>query len=186
MGADIPTHLMRRRLLPFLGRQKVCNRLQFGSCRASNPDARQNADGCGLNACRISVDRRGARSIDSWRPETFPFPLCSARPICKPAKTGARWKACGLPDVVNVERPADVRRPNISGSLFVGTVQCSGTPPDASGAFTQTSQTGVVGANWSGNLARVYSLSATRSTSIYGKSSTLQPPSLRLLPCIKA
>ena len=76
-------------------------------------------------------------------------------------------------------------RPNITGTLFVGTVQCGRTPPSATGAFSQESETGVVGANWSGNLARVYTMSATRSTSIYGGASTVQPSTLRVISCIK-
>ena len=41
------------------------------------------------------------------------------------------------------------------------------------------------GADGHSNTALKIGLDASRSSSIYGQSSTVQPPALRLLPCIK-
>ena len=76
--------------------------------------------------------------------------------------------------------------------------------PNITGAFTalwrgyyanqgETSGALAIAEKWSANMAHGesddwganYSLDASRSSGIYGQSSTVQPPALRLLPCIK-
>lgn len=69
--------------------------------------------------------------------------------------------------------------PNISG-IFSGTTHYT-----ASGAFyTDSGIYSLNGASSGGGAIRVL-FSATKSSSIYGASTTVQPPALTLLPCIK-
>lgn len=82
------------------------------------------------------------------------------------------------------------------GSTTVGTVKAAGLPNitgscgvmmhngHATGAFYWT-QWGTNGSASPGSTDGIATLSASRSSSIYGKSSTVQPPALTLLPCIK-
>lgn len=77
--------------------------------------------------------------------------------------------------------------PNITGSQAF-----SGTDPDtlkatASGAFSRTLADGAGnGHDYTVDNSKVtYSFDASRSSSIYGNSTTVQPASLTLLPCIK-
>lgn len=67
--------------------------------------------------------------------------------------------------------------PNITGNFFVGNVQYqSGNEYGGTinGAFTRTNANGVVGANWTAK-GSTYNFDASRSSSIYGKSTTVQP-----------
>ena len=87
------------------------------------------------------------------------------------------------------------------GSTTVGTVKSAGLP-NITGSLTnrgtgfrasQASSNGciVVGGDLSNSIGAVsatsynVSIDASRSNSIYGKSTTVQPPALTLLPCIK-
>lgn len=73
--------------------------------------------------------------------------------------------------------------PNISGTLYLDDLD-SPRKPTLSGAFYDTGKrTTDPAGNYEGGC--VAGLSATRSSSVYGKSQTVQPASLRLIPCIK-
>lgn len=73
--------------------------------------------------------------------------------------------------------------PNISGTLYLDDLD-SAREPTLSGAFYDTGKrTTDPAGNYGGGC--VAGLSATRSSSVYGKSQTVQPASLRLIPCIK-
>lgn len=73
--------------------------------------------------------------------------------------------------------------PNISGTLYLDDLD-SLRKPTLSGAFYDTGKrTTDPAGNYEGGC--VAGLSATRSSSVYGKSQTVQPASLRLIPCIK-
>lgn len=77
--------------------------------------------------------------------------------------------------------------PNITGQ-FSGTESLykEGYTPSPSGAFYQSAFNVVAG--WSTNDQfdnNVWSFSASRSSSIYGRSTTVQPPALTMLPIIK-
>lgn len=73
--------------------------------------------------------------------------------------------------------------PNISGTLYLDDLDSS-RKPTLSGAFYDTGKrTTDPAGNYGGGC--VAGLSATRSSSVYGKSQTVQPASLRLIPCIK-
>ena len=70
--------------------------------------------------------------------------------------------------------------PNISGSFWA---VCGGTGAD--GAFAlNTFKKGHITANLSG-ADDTFDFQASRSSNLYGASSTVQPPSLRFLPLIK-
>ena len=77
--------------------------------------------------------------------------------------------------------------PNITGSFYVGNAQYKSnqTSPSPSGAFSFGADGGVIGRDWSPGLGGLYSLSAQKSQPLFGAAQTVQPPSLRLLPCIK-
>ena len=85
------------------------------------------------------------------------------------------------------------------GSTTVGTVKSAGLPNitgkvtmyngpvnSCTGAFTKGNIISAKPMHDSANInADVFSFSASNSNSIYGNSSTVQPPALTLLPCIK-
>ena len=56
---------------------------------------------------------------------------------------------------------------------------------NASGAFAYTGSTHVRGSSRSGGAMEGVNFNASRSSSVYGKSTTVTPPSCKLLPCIK-
>lgn len=61
--------------------------------------------------------------------------------------------------------------PNISGSLHSTTASVSPT-----GAFTQTTSSSGYGLNYATNMTGIINFTASNSSSIYGNSSTVQPP----------
>lgn len=71
--------------------------------------------------------------------------------------------------------------PNITGNIYTSTVNSTG---NADGAFARTAWEGGTNESW-GGTGNKFNLDATRSSSIYGASSTVQPKSLTLIPCIK-
>ena len=78
--------------------------------------------------------------------------------------------------------------PNISGSFTVYTAFNPKNPDftnEASGAFTVGDGGGNGESNRHTGTCPKWTLSASRSSSAYGNSSTVQPPSIRFLPCIK-
>lgn len=78
--------------------------------------------------------------------------------------------------------------PNITGSFTVYTAFNPKNPDfknEASGAFTVGDGGGNGESNRHTDTCPKWTLSASRSSSAYGNSSYVQPPSLRVLPCIK-
>ena len=69
--------------------------------------------------------------------------------------------------------------PNITGT-FGGNRYYS-----ASGAFVYTGSTHVRGSSRSGGAMEGVKFNASSSSSVYGKSTTVTPPSVKLLPCMK-
>lgn len=56
---------------------------------------------------------------------------------------------------------------------------------NASGAFVYTGSTHVRGSSRSGGAMEGVDFNAFRSSSVYGNSTTVTPPSVKLLPCMK-
>ena len=78
--------------------------------------------------------------------------------------------------------------PNITGSFTVYTsagANQSDNNNEASGAFSLSDGGGNGESYKFANHRPKWSFSAARSSSLFGGSSSVQPPSLRLLPCIK-
>ena len=69
--------------------------------------------------------------------------------------------------------------PNITGT-FGGNRYYSAT-----GAFVYTGSTHVRGSSRSGGAMEGVNFNASRSSSVYGNSTTVTPPSTKLLPCMK-
>ncbi len=78
--------------------------------------------------------------------------------------------------------------PNVSGKFWAARTGRGDLPGTvANGAFSEAGRWSAQvhnGAN--DDWGSVYELNASRSSAIYGRSSTVQPPAVRLLPCIKA
>ena len=72
--------------------------------------------------------------------------------------------------------------PNITGSTTTTGTSCFAT---ASGAFSTTGTVTYITMNAQSQDAYAISLDASDSSSVYGRSSTVQPSALRLIPCIK-
>ena len=72
--------------------------------------------------------------------------------------------------------------PNITGSTETTGTSCFTA---ASGAFSTTGSVMYITANRQTQDAYAISLDASDSSSVYGRSSTVQPSALRLIPCIK-
>lgn len=72
--------------------------------------------------------------------------------------------------------------PNITGSTTTTGTSCFAT---ASGAFSTTGSVMYRTTNGQSQDAYAISLDASDSSSVYGRSSTVQPSALRLIPCIK-
>ena len=73
--------------------------------------------------------------------------------------------------------------PNITGTF--GAAIGGNVETDSTGPFWSKS---IVGgrSGWSGDGGTIYGFDVSRSDGTYGKASTVQPASLRFLPCIKA
>ena len=72
--------------------------------------------------------------------------------------------------------------PNITGSTTTTGTSCFAT---ASGAFSTTGSVMYITRDVQSKNAYAISLDASDSSSVYGRSSTVQPSALRLIPCIK-
>lgn len=77
--------------------------------------------------------------------------------------------------------------PNITGSIYVSNYTQkydSGTSGSASGAFRVTKDGGTTGSSWV-SCGGTYDFNASRSNSIYGKSSYVQPKNVSVTPILK-
>lgn len=77
--------------------------------------------------------------------------------------------------------------PNITGTFFVGNTQYTYNNEQGgpfSGAFTKSFGHGTLGASWDAG-GSTYTFNASRSSSIYGNSTTVQPPTLTMRYYIK-
>lgn len=88
----------------------------------------------------------------------------------------------------NVGSTVQAGLPNISGKFWAARTGRDDLPGTvANGAFSEAGRWSAQvhnGAN--DDWGSIYELNASRSSAVYGRSSTVQPPSVRLLPCIKA
>lgn len=75
--------------------------------------------------------------------------------------------------------------PNITGKVYNFDVHATGGL-SAEGVFSVQIEGGTnTGANWNTNLNDSINFDASRSSSIYGASTTVQPPALILIPQIR-
>lgn len=76
--------------------------------------------------------------------------------------------------------------PNITGSIWAARTGEGSRPSTvASGAFSEASRwNAAVHHGGDDDWGSEYALDASRSSPVYGRSSTVQPPALKLLPCI--
>ena len=79
--------------------------------------------------------------------------------------------SAGLPNITGTIKPAGAKEVDIS---------------PASGAFTVSQGSRMGQQATSGTNASAFSFSASRSSSVYGNASTVQPSALRLIACIKS
>lgn len=105
--------------------------------------------------------------------------------------TGGTGSTFNLPDM------RDRFAEGAGGTYSVGTAVAAGLPNitgeftgSASNSISETfsvvsASTGYLQLDKSYSDCRIYSFNASRSSSIYGNSTTVQPPALTLLPCIK-
>ena len=175
---------LRRRLEEHL----QCNLRQSGSSPSSKFDARQDTDRGRLYGCRLPVGG-GRSTCIKVQSCLVVIVVTSAPPIPFGSKNGAF--TCGFAYVQPhvFDYAADVRAPNITGSFTVYTRyfenENANEANEASGAFS------IENAGGSGESYRLannrprWTFMASRSSSRYGEYSTVQPASLRLLPCIK-
>ena len=86
-----------------------------------------------------------------------------------------------LPDILPV-----MFGPNISGTFTVYTAYApTENKNGATGSFYLSDGGGQGESSVLAGTRPKWNLSASRSSSVYGESSSVQPPSLRVLPCIK-
>ena len=89
--------------------------------------------------------------------------------------TNARaYQADGLPNIVGTFYSSNWKQRYSSGTSL----------SPSSGAFTHTNDGGTGGQNW-GACGGVFTLNASRSNSIYGKSSYVQPKNVSIIPILK-
>ena len=79
-----------------------------------------------------------------------------------------------------------VEWPDITGSFTGGDSQTYSSNPSSSGAFSDGSVSPVQFQGGHSNVFQQKRFSASKSNTIYGKSPSVQPSSVRLLPLIKA
>ena len=88
----------------------------------------------------------------------------------------------------NVGSTVQAGLPNISGKFWAARTGRGDLPGTvANGAFSEAGRWSAQvhnGAN--DDWGSVYQLDASKSSAVYGRSNTVQPPAVRLLPCIKA
>ena len=86
-----------------------------------------------------------------------------------------------FPRLLKRERTADVRTPNITGTVTGLDYGSGGWTGGAFNVLKLYPGTTISSESCAGQS----SFMASRSSSVYGKSSTVQPSALRLIPCIK-
>ena len=182
--------------LTFSADRRPFSRLLSDLCRSSRLDARENPQGRGLHARGLAKNcgRSGSVEVDvSPDSRTFRYQAirgsCKREAPCRYSVVTANWPAVSCA-VLLVNFPCDVG-PNISGhadldTTFVGNSLIFG----ASGAFSAGSleDDGIYATYKSDASVKrhgVFDLSADRSSGYYGRSSGVQPASIRILPCVK-
>ena len=142
-------------------------------CRVSNFDDRQNTKRRRLHSRRFPVNvvpLERQRSVQ-WDGA-----------FVDPTRNGN----CSVPCLSNRYRPrsADVRRPNITGEFELNNNQGSSSLGSTSGPFAHGSRVNYFPMGDPGTAYKI-SFDASRASGTYGDSSTVQPPALMVLPCIK-
>ena len=172
----------QRILLLFMVSLPPFNPLRSGSCRASNLDARKKPKSGRLHRGGSAVQRGRARSIERGIPCVRRLTASSVTEIHGSFALECAFEVPWLSPSDRrqpTEGTCDVRAPNISGKLALQAANSFG------GAFykdSSSSNSNVCG-DWAGAIAMLFD--ASRSNSTYSKSSTVQPASVRFLPCIK-
>ena len=165
-------------LLPLL-------RLRFSYCLASRLDTCQNSYSGRLNGSRASINGTGLRCVknDFYAISIFRY---KSSPLCRVIFKCSVRVLCVVPSgrLITPGYPASDVGPNITGFIGNNLVEML----SISGAFQATT-------SWDNNLQGGssgtpekgvnISFDASRSTYIFGKSSSVQPAALCLLPCIK-
>ena len=157
------------------GRLQAYNLPPFAFFPSSKLDAREEPDRRRLNRGRLSISRVCPRSID----------VDVRSSVSAPSRT-----ATGIGNDLERADPRHrtaIRAPKFARDVWpniMGVITCQ-QGSAASGAIEIIDATG--GTVVTGNLKNVQAnrLNASLYSSIYSGSSTVQPPSLRLLPCIK-
>lgn len=180
-----------RRALPTASPRR-CSRLHFDSCHASKLNAREELQGWRLH--------RGGSAVQRGRPCRRQVPLRSAvrQPVAlsiPSAIAQAEGPRCFVVVIglvltgrrVNRERPCDVW-PNITGTatLYRGDTYPFGEF-SVTGAFSKYGNP--VGTTYGetdrGTKQSGFKLDASLANEIFGDSQSVQPASIRFLPCIK-
>ena len=105
-----------------------------------------------------------------------------------PSRSNAPLKYPGSPPPTAVNRPKEpvmFGRPNLSGTFTVCTRNEDTGLNEASGAFSLSDGGGKGDIYGLGAKRPKWDFSANRSSSVYGGSTTVQPPAIRFLPCLK-
>lgn len=110
--------------------------------------------------------------------EELPVESQENAPVASPFKTAL---------VMSVKAVPLMFGPNITGSIVPETRNDDTLQGEFSGAFSQKEdgQQGATGTDYLQGHVYGFAFSAFSSNSIYGASSSVQPPALRVLPCIK-
>ena len=82
----------------------------------------------------------------------------------------------------NIGSTVEAGLPNITGAINMNGIKYSGS---ASGVFVATNAGGSGGCHELGTKRASISFDASRSSDVYGNSTTVTPPSIKLLPCMK-
>lgn len=162
------------------------NPLRSGSCHASNLDGGQESNSGRLHRGRTTVQR--GRSCSCKVPlrssELQSVGISFTSPIAQ--SKGSRGFVSVVIAVIaraNRDRASYVRSvPNITGKVTNIGLNFSETESVGS---TWGTKEGWWGGSNDDNYKTTLNLDASRSSTVYGRSTTVQPPSLRLLPCIK-
>ena len=179
--------------LTFSADRRPFSRLLSDLCRSSRLDARENPQGRGLHARGLAKNcgRSGSVEVDvSPDSRTFRYQAirgsCKREAPCRYSVVTANWPAVSCA-VLLVNFPCDVG-PNISGTatLYRGDKHPFGNF-SVTGVFRQYGEANgtTYTATDRGTQRSGFQLDASLASDIFGDSSSVQPASLRFLPCIK-
>ena len=126
--------------------------------------------GCTVSELPYSWEQLDASKVNWYPPSFFPF----GASFCTPKE-----KDPSAPPYDEAVKDPVMLGPNITGQL----APYDSTAEAYTGAFLFVGTSNGVTSNW--REIRRGGIDASRSSSLYGASATVQPPALELLPCIK-